>query len=335
MVYTYKEILIGMNPLQIEHIWQLLYRGGFYRGGPIMVSAISGIEQALWDIKGKYYNMPVYEMLGGKVRDRIRVYPHMLGDSEEEWIESIKVRKSQGYTAIKGAVDPYSKFIDNTTYLKKFLKRVENTLEVAGDDIQLALDFHGRLSPAMAKIMCKELEKYNLIFVEEPVLPENLDALVEIKNSTVVPIATGERIFTKWGFDNLISRNAASIYQPDICHAGGIFECRKIAAMAESKHCAVAPHNPLGPISLAACLQLDACTPNFFIQEHPGMLQGWDAGQDYLKERFIVKDGYIEVNDKPGLGIEVNEDVLKEMSYDGKYANEILYDIHDGSLLEW
>lgn len=335
-------LIIGQDPRDIERLWQLMYRGSFYRGGPILTSAISGVEQALWDIKGKYYNMPVYEMLGGKVRDQIRMYPHIDGSypangtSTEQYVACALKRKEQGFNFLKlGLPDQPIGFLESTESLNKMVNKFRAVREAVGDEMDLAVDCHGRLSPAMAIRFCRALEPLNPIFIEEPVLPENVDVLVKIKEATTIAIASGERLYTKWGFRELIEKQAVSIVQPDCCHAGGILEVKKIAAMAESYYMGIAPHNPLGPISLASCLQVAACTPNFVIQEFPCMDNGWDRGVVYLKEAFEVSNGYIPVPTGPGLGIEINEDSLKEMAYDGKWRNPNSFDQKDGSIRDW
>lgn len=340
VIKEFSDYLVGKDPMTIEHHWQALYRGSFYRGGPVIVSAISGIEQALWDIKGKYYNLPVYEMLGGKCRDKIRMYTHIKqvavkdGNSVEEMVSIALNRVKDGYTALKYSIIPPIRSIDTKMALNSHIERFAAVREAIGDKVDLAIDFHGRVSPAMAKRLIKELEVYYPFFVEEPCLPENVDCMADIARGTTVPIAAGERLFTKWGYRELLEKQAVSVVQPDLCHVGGIFEARKIAAMAEVYYGTVAPHNPLGPISLAACLHLDACIPSFLAQEHPGMPDGADLGVGYIKEPFVVKEGYIEVPQKPGLGIELDEDALKDKKYDGKWVTPRQY-FDDGSVADW
>lgn len=336
----YEEYLIGKDPMQIEHHVQALYRGGFYRGGPLMLSAISGIEQALWDIKGKYYNCPVYEMLGGKCRDKIRMYTHLKiagtpGEFPiEKMLEIADERLADGYTALKYSIIPPIKAIENPENIEKHVERFAKIREHIGNGIDLAIDFHGRVSPAVANILIEKLKPYNPMFIEEPCLPENVDSMVNISRRTTVPIAAGERLFGKWQYRELIEKQAVSIVQPDICHVGGIYEGRKIAAMVEMYYGTIAPHNPLGPVSLASCIQLDACTPNFLVQEHPGNPDKSDLGVGYIKEPFEIKDGYIDVPTKPGLGVELDEEALKDKIYDGKWSTPRLYH-EDGSNADW
>lgn len=336
----YEEYLIGKDPLMIEHHLQAMYRGGFYRGGPLMLSAISGIEQALWDVKGKYYNAPVYEMLGGKCRNKIRMYTHVKrtavsGEfSIEEMLDITQQRHDDGYTAIKYSIIPPIRAIDNPASVRKHVERFAAVREKIGDNVDLAIDFHGRVSPAMAPVLCEALKPYHPFFIEEPVLPENVDCMVNVARSTTIPIAAGERLFGKWQYRELLEKQAVAIVQPDICHCGGIFEGRKIAVMSELYFGSVAPHNPLGPISLAACIQLDACIPNFLVQEHPGNQDKSDLGVGYIKQPFLIKDGYIDVPTKPGLGVELDEEALKDKIYDGRWSTPRIYH-EDGSVADW
>lgn len=336
----FEEYLIGKDPRQIEHHIQALYRGGFYRGGPLMLSAISGIEQAMWDIKGKYYNCPVYEMLGGRCRDKIRMYTHIkrAGVAGEFAIEDMLAiadeRLKDGYTALKYSIIPPIKAIENPANIEKHIERFAKVREHIGNTVDLAIDFHGRVSPAAANVLIERLKPYSPMFIEEPCLPENVDCMVNIARKTTVPIAAGERLFGKWQYRELIEKQAVSVIQPDICHVGGIYEGRKLAAMAEMYYGTVAPHNPLGPISLAACIQLDTCIPNFLVQEHPGNPDKSDLGVGYITEPFVIRDGYIDVPTKPGLGVELDEQALKDKEYDGKWTTPRQY-YEDGSNADW
>ncbi len=336
----FEDYLIGKDPLQIEHHVQVLYKGGFYRGGPLMLSAISGIEQALWDIKGKYYNCPVYELLGGKCRDKIRMYTHIKragvpGEFPiEEMLKIADERLACGYTALKYSIIPPIKPIESPANVKKHVERFAAVREKIGSEVDLAIDFHGRVSPAMAIRLAEELKPYMPMFIEEPCLPENVDTMVTIARSTSIPIAAGERLFGKWQYRELLEKQAVSVVQPDICHCGGIWEGRKIAVMSELYYGTLAPHNPLGPISLASCLHLDACTPNFLVQEHPGNPDLSDLGVGYLKKPFQIKDGYIDIPQGPGLGVELDEEALKDKIYDGKWTTPLLT-FEDGSHAEW
>lgn len=340
-VNEFRPMLIGADPLKIEHLWQGMYRRTFYRGGPVLCSAISGIEMALWDIKGKYYGLPVYEMLGGKYRDRVRMYGHLKptghpGDFPvEEMLKIADRRVEEGFTALKYSVIPPVKPIDTLEAMESIVERFAAVRERVGKKVDVAVDFHGRLSPAMSIRVLEELRPYYPLFVEEPVLPENVDEMVRVARSTSIPIAAGERLFTKWGFRELIEKQAVSVVQPDLCHCGGIFEARKIASMAEVYYMQIAPHNPLGPISLAACIQLDACTPNLLAQEHPGMPDHRDLGEGILKQPFkIESDGCIRVPDRPGLGIEVDEAAIEQFRFDGTWDTPHLL-FEDGSIADW
>lgn len=320
--------LIGKDPRRIEHHWQAIYRGGFYRGGPVLSSALSGIEQALWDILGKWAGLPVHQLLGGKTRDRIRMYGWLRGESAEEHAASAREGVAAGFTAFKVGIDGPARIVDSKAYLDRQVERVAAIREAVGDEIDVGVDFHGRLSPAMAIRLGRALEPYYPMFIEEPVLPENVDALATVARATSIPIATGERLFTKWGFREVLEKQAAAILQPDLSHAGGILEVKKIAAMAECYYAAIAPHCPLGPITLAASLQVDACIPNFLVQEHV------TTGEGYLVEPFQIVDGHIAVPDKPGLGIELDDDAIAEKVYDGSWDTPRL-EHADGSVGDW
>jgi len=320
--------LIGQDPRRIGHHWQALYRGGFYRGGPVLVSALSGIEQALWDITGKWLGVPVHQLLGGAVRDRVRVYAHVGGESAEAYAEKGRAALARGFTAVKTCPFGAVRFVEGPAFVEQVVARVAALREAAGKGVDIGLDFHGRVGPAMAIQLAKALEPLSPMFIEEPCLPENVDAMATVARSTTVPIATGERLFTKWGFREVLEKQAAAILQPDLSHAGGILEVRQIAAMAEAHYAAIAPHCPLGPIALAACLQVDACTPNFLCQEQVCL------GEGYLKQPFVVKDGYVAVPTGPGLGIEVDEAALAGKLYDGSWETPRLWH-EDGSVADW
>lgn len=340
VIREFEEYLIGKDPMQIEHHVQALYRGGFYRGGPLMLSAISGIEQAMWDIKGKYYNCPVYELLGGKCRDKIRMYTHLKRAGTpgefpvEDMLRIADERLKDGYTALKYSIIPPIHAIETPENIEKHVERFARVRERIGNGVDLAIDFHGRVSPAVANVLIERLKPYHPMFIEEPCLPENVDCMVNIARKTTVPIAAGERLFGKWQYRELIEKQAVAVIQPDICHVGGIYEGRKLAAMMEMYYGSVAPHNPLGPISLAACIQLDTCIPNFLVQEHPGNPDKSDLGVGYIKEPFVLKNGYIDVPTKPGLGVELDEEALKEKLYDGKWSTPRLC-FEDGSNADW
>jgi galactonate dehydratase len=333
-----EDYLIGRNAGDIEDIWQVLYRGAFYRGGPILSSAISGIEQALWDIKGKALNVPVYELLGGAVRDKIRVYSWIGGDRPSNVAEAAQEKFDQGFTAIKMNATGEMGWIDSFSKVTEAVERVQAIRDKLGYKMDIAVDFHGRIHKGMAKVLMKELEPFKLMFIEEPVLTENEEAFVELQRHTT-PIATGERNYTRWGFKTILTRGGVDIIQPDPSHAGGILETRKIAAMAEAYDIAVALHCPLGPIALATCLQIDFCTPNAFIQEQSLGIhynQGSDL-LDYLEDSTVFKydNGYVLKPTEPGLGITINEEHVRRMAEVGHQWKNPVWRDEDGVVAEW
>lgn len=322
--------LVGQDPLRIEHHWQAIYCGQFYRGGPILCSALSGIEQALWDITGKWLGQPVYKLLGGATRDSIRLYGWIHGETPEEMAAAAAQRVREGFKVLKMGVTGPMNIVDSPAVLEQNVNNVAAVREAVGSTIQFGVDFHGRVSPAMAVRLAKALETYQPMFIEEPVLPENVDVLATVARSTSIPIAAGERLFTKWGFRPVLEKQAAAVLQPDLSHAGGILEVKKIAAMAECYYAAVAPHCPLGPIALAACLQVDACIPNFLAQEHVTL------GEGYLKTPFrrIEGEGSLPLPTGPGLGIELDEEALMDKYDDGSWETPRYWHI-DGSVGHW
>lgn len=323
-------IVIGEDPRRIEHLWQRIYRGAFYRGGPVLTSALSGLEQALWDILGKSLGVPVYQLLGGAVRDRIRVYGRADGKTPDEMRTLGRQRVAEGFTALKtGLPESPMHLLDRPCTIEREVARIAALRETVGNEVDIAIDFHGRVSPAMAIQLARALQPHRPMFIEEPCLPENVDTLVTVARSTCIPIATGERLFTKWGFREVFEKQAAAIVQPDLSHAGGILECKKIAAMAETYYIPVAPHCPLGPIALAASLQLDACTPNFLIQEQVTL------GEGYLKTPFKLENGSIPIPTEPGLGIEVDEEAIQtRFAHDGSWQTP-QWTHDDGSVADW
>ena len=338
-VHELMEALIGKDPLDIEGHWNTMYRGGFYRGGPILMSAIAGIDQALWDIKGKFFNAPVYQLLGGKCRDKIKVYSWIGGDRPDEVAGAAKECFDRGFKAIKMNATNEMQYIDSFEKIDLAIKRVASIREALGYGLEIGVDFHGRLHKPMAKILAKELEPFRSMFIEEPVLSENNEALREIAAHTSIPIATGERMFSRWDFKNLLMDGYVDIIQPDLSHAGGITECKKILSMAEAFDVAAAPHCPLGPIALAACLQVDATSHNAFIQEQSLGIhynQGSDL-MDYLSDRtvFDYNDGYVNIPSGAGLGIEVDEEQVRKMAAIGHNWTNPLWTHEDGSAAEW
>jgi galactonate dehydratase len=333
------ESLVGKDPLPIEDHWNVMYRGGFYRGGPILMSAIAGIDQALWDIKGKFLGAPVYQLLGGKCRDAIKVYSWIGGDRPSEVGKAAKEMVVKGFTAVKMNATEELQYVDSFDKIDKAIARAAAVREAVGPAIGIGIDFHGRVHKAMAKMLAKELEPFRPMFIEEPALPENNEVLREIARHTTIPIATGERMFSKWQFKQLLVEGYADIIQPDLSHAGGITECRKIFSMAEAFDVAVAPHCPLGPIALAACLQVDAVSHNAFIQEQSLGIhynQGSDL-LDYLTDKnvFAYDNGFVRIPEGPGLGIDVNEAHVRKMALTGHQWHNPLWRHEDGSVAEW
>lgn len=323
------EYLIGKDPRQIEHHWQAIYRGTFYHGGPVLCSALSGVEQAMWDILGKWLSVPVYTLLGGAVRSRIRVYRHVHGDTIEELRTQCREAVSQGYTMVKTALPEPAHILDTPEYTRRQVRFMEAIREEIGWGMDFAIDFHGRVAPAMAIRLAKEFEPLQPVFIEEPCLSQNIDAMATIARSTSIPVATGERLYTKWGFRELLEKQSAAVIQPDVCHCGGILEAKKIAAMAESSFVAFAPHNALSAINLASSLQVVATVPNFLAQEQI------DLGQGLLKQPFVVRDGFIDVPTGPGLGFEIDEMSIQELVYSGDHQNPMWVHEDDGSVADW
>ncbi|WP_165998451.1 galactonate dehydratase [Bacillus sp. Cs-700] len=333
------ENLIGKDPERIEDHWNMMYRSGFYRGGPILMSAIAGIDQALWDIKGKFHNTSIHNLLGGACRDSIKVYSWIGGDRPADVGQAAKDVVEKGFKAIKMNATEELQYIDSHEKIDQVLERVSTIRETVGPYIGIGIDFHGRVHKPMAKILAKELETFRPMFIEEPVLPENNEALREIANHVNIPIATGERMYSRWDFKPLLTDGYADIIQPDLSHAGGITECKKIISMAEAFDVAVAPHCPLGPIALAACLQVDATSHNAFIQEQSLGIH-YNVGSDLLdyitdKEVFKYEDGYVSIPQGPGLGIDVNEEVVEKMAKEGHNWHNPVWRHKDGSIAEW
>ena len=323
--------LVGQDPTRVVHHWQAMYRHAFYRGGPILVSALSGVEQALWDLAGKALGAPVYKLLGGPLRDRIQVYGGTGGATPEEAAKTTKARVAEGYTALKTGLFSRrpARIIESPGFVDHAVSIFAAIREAAGKDVRVGVDFHGAISPQTAALLIKELEPYDPMFIEEPVQCQNVDVLADLARKTHIPIATGERVFTKWGFREILEKHAASILQPDLSHAGGIFECRLIAGMAESYYAGIAPHCPLGVIAMASCLQLDASIPNFLAQE-----QGY-LGGGHIKKPFVVEKGFIELPTGPGLGIELDEDAMAKLRTTEDWKNPQTYDPDDGSVVDW
>jgi len=327
--------LIGKDPGRINDLWQTMYRGGFYRGGPILMSAIAGIDQALWDIKGKVLGQPVYELLGGLVRDKMKTYSWVGGDESEHMKQLMK----GGWDTFKLNGCGRLKMVDGHKAVDKVIERVAAIREDLGSSVDFGLDFHGRVSVPMAKVLLKELEPFRPLFVEEPVLAEHAEQYSELSRTSNIVLAAGERMFSRFEFKCVFERGGIGIVQPDLSHAGGITECMKIASMAEAYDVALAPHCPLGPIALAACLAVDFVSYNAVLQEQ-SMGIHYNQGADLLdyvvnKDDFAIKDGYIKPLNKPGLGVEVDEDRVKEMAKEGCDWKNPIWRHEDGAIAEW
>ena len=332
------EYLLGRDPFEIERLWQEMYKS-FFRGGPINGTIVSGMEMALWDIKGKAFGVPVYEFLGGKARDRIKVYSWIGGDRPDDVAKAALERRAMGFDAVKMNATEELHYIDSFAKIQAVVDRVASIREACGNDFGIAVDFHGRVHKPMAKVLAHELEPYKLMFMEEVVLPENEEGFREVANQVSTPLATGERLVSRWQYKNLFREGAIDIIQPDVALVGGILETKKIVAMAEAFDMAAAPHAPYGPIALAATLQVDVCSPNVFIQEQSLGIH-YNKGFDLLdfvkhKDIFQYKDGYVDVPTKPGLGLEIDEDLVKEVSAEGLHWTNPKWRNYDGTMAEW
>ena len=333
------DYLVGKDPRHIEDHWNVMYRGGFYRGGPILMSAIAGIDQALWDIKGKHLGVPVHALLGGPVRDRIRVYSWIGGDRPSDTARAAKEAVARGFTAVKMNATEEMHFVDTHAKVSRVLENVQAVRDAVGPEIGLGLDFHGRVHKPMAKVLMRELAPFKLMFIEEPVLSDHLECIPELASISPAPIALGERLYSRYDFKRVFTTGGVDIIQPDPSHSGGITETRKIAMMAEAYDVALALHCPLGPIALAANLQLDAMCHNAFIQEQSLGIH-YNAGNDlldYIADRsvFAYENGYVSMPGGPGLGVEVNEAYVAERASVGHRWRNPIWRHDDGSVAEW
>jgi galactonate dehydratase len=328
--------LLGKDPLRIEHHWQHIYRSAFFRGGPVNLTALSGLDQALWDIAGKYFGVPIYQLLGGPVRDRIRVYAHWGIDSlSEAGLDAARQRLERlqklGYTAYKSGPGGKWRGHEPPTVIDEFVQRAYLMREWTGEEVELAFDFHGKMTPALAIEICHEIKGMRPMFVEEPVPQENVDALKLVSDHVSFPIATGERLLTRWGFREVFEKHAAAYIQPDASHVGGVTELKKVANMAEVYYMHVLPHCAIGPVAFAACLQVDAVTPNFLVQEQgDGCL-----GNGLLEDDWQVAGGHVALPRLPGLGLQINEpEAQQNIEYSEELGGEF-YHPADGSIVDW
>jgi galactonate dehydratase len=331
------EYLIGKDPLRIEHHWQHIYRSAFFRGGNVLMTALAGVDQALWDIAGKHYDVPTYKLLGGAVRDRIRVYAHWgIGSMSDEGKSAARQRLDKlltmGYDAFKAGPGGKWRAHEPPAVIDAFVERAYLMREWVGPQAELCFDFHGKMTPGLAIEICHELKGMRPMFVEEPVPQENVDALKQVSDHVPFPIATGERLLSRWEFREIFEKQAVSYIQPDGSHAGGITELKKIANMAEVYYMHIMPHCAIGPVAFSACMQVDAVVPNFLVQEQVDV----GLGEGLLKEPWQVRDGHIELPTGPGLGFEINEREAEQNldGYEEELGGEYFYE-NDGSVADW
>jgi galactonate dehydratase len=339
-VHELADYLVGQDPARINDLWQVLYRGGFYRGGAILMSAIAGIDQALWDIKGKALGVPVYQLLGGRVRDRMKTYRWVGGDRPADIVAQMQRYQAQGFDTFKFNGTEELKLIDSPRAIDAAVAKVAAIRDAMGDRVDFGIDFHGRVSAPMARVLLRELAPFKPLFVEEPVLPEQWEYYRPLSDATSIPLAAGERMYSRAEFKPVLAAGGLAILQPDLSHAGGITECVKIAAMAEAHDVALAPHCPLGPVALAACLQVDFVSHNAMLQEQSIGIH-YNTGADLLdyvlnKEDFRCDGtGSIAALPKPGLGVEIDEDRLLEAHRQPPRWRNPLWRHADGSVAEW
>lgn len=328
--------LVGKDPLTIEHHWQYMYRFSHFRGAAIM-GAISALDIAMWDIMGKHFGVPVYQLLGGKVRDKARVYYHVFGDTKEKLIQGVKDAKAQGFTAV-GHLTPFLDEDRDKPYFKTHVDKMRDAIDTVGayrdavgNDVDLCIEIHRRLTPAEAIVLGRGIEEFHPFFYEDPILPENFDAMEHVARNIAIPIATGERFHSIHEFEMLLKRGAVQYVRPDVCMAGGITHTKKIAALAEANYVGVVPHNPLSPVSTAACLQIAACIPNFALQEYPTG-EHEPPKSEIIKTAIEVENGFLIIPDAPGIGIELADDAQEKYP---PTPREVRTRLHvDGSVID-
>jgi galactonate dehydratase len=329
-----EEYLLGKDPLRIEDHWQALFRGGYYRNGPVLMTAIGGIDQALWDLKGKHYGAPVYEFLGGRCRDRIRVYKWIGGDREQSLRSEAERALDEGFSAVKLDATERVNHIDAPQVTNEVRDRIETVREIVGDEVDICVDFRGRTSKTMAKRLAKHLEAYDPMFIEEPLSPQNLPFFPELARHTTAPLALGERLYTRWDFKPLFDTGLLDVAQPDISHAGGISEVTKIAHMAEASGVAIAQSRPMNPLAFAATLQVSASIPNHLI--HDFGFQDEEGAHAYADfSPFDLDNGYLDIPEKPGLGLDIDEDSVRELGELDSKEGYPLWRHSDGSVAEF
>ncbi len=335
----WEDFLIGRDPLLIEDTWQMIYRHGCYRGGPVLMSALSGVDMALWDIKGRHHGAPIHALLGGPVRDRVRSYRWIGGDRPENLIEGAEAIRAQGFNACKMNICGEMQIIDRHAKVDAVVRQFSDLRSAVGKDLDLAFDFHGRVHAPMAKILLRELEPLNPLFVEDAVVSTQLDALADLSRSTAIPLCIGERLHSRYDFKPVLEKRAAGIINPDVAHVGGISEMVRIGHWAEAYDVALAPHCPLGPIALAASLQVDAVCHNAVLQEQSIGIHYNETCDlnDYVMPDggFECTDGYLKIPSGPGLGIEINEDFVTEQARSGHRWRAPVWRHEDGSIAEW
>ena len=338
-VHELSDYLVGQDPRRINDLWQVMYRGGFYRGGPILMSAIAGIDQALWDILGKSMGQPVYKLLGGRLRDRMKTYCWVGGDRPGEIIEGIHRARAMGFDTVKMNGTEEFAMVESHAAVDRALEKFALIRAEFGSTIDFGIDFHGRVSMPMAKVLLRELEPLRPLFVEEPVLAEQCEYYPRLAESTSIPLAAGERMYSRFDFKRLFEAGGISILQPDVSHAGGITECLRIASMAEAYDVSLAPHCPLGPVALAACLQVDLVSQNAVFQEQ-SMGIHYNQGAELLDyvlnpEDFRVKDGFVAASERAGLGVEIDEARVIAASVNAPDWRNPVWRHKDGSVAEW
>ncbi|ANH67742.1 galactonate dehydratase [Mitsuaria sp. 7] len=338
-VHELSEYVVGQDPSRINDLWQVMYRAGFYRGGAILMSALAGIDQALWDIKGKVLGQPVHELLGGLVRDRMKVYSWVGGDRPADVINDIRRMREGGFDTFKMNGTEEMAIVDSARKVDEAVARIAEIREAFGHEIEFGIDFHGRVAAPMAKPLLKALEPYRPLFVEEPVLAEQAEYYPRLAEQTTIPLAAGERMYSRFEFKRVFAAGGIAIIQPDLSHAGGITECVKIAAMAEAHDVALAPHCPLGPVALAACLAVDFVSHNAVLQEQ-SMGIHYNQGAELLdfvsnREDFHIEDGFIRPLRRPGLGVVIDEQRVIEASRNAPDWRNPVWRHADGSVAEW